>query len=158
MSSRDRGGARRRTSRGSAEPGEQAAAASAAADETGSVMLATTKTFSALTEEFVECVMRHNPVVATEVGIHDYDHKLPDDSPDGFRERSAWLRDLEQRLVASVPWEELPAPQRIDYALLRSRIAAMRADLEEIKVHAHNPALFPEMALRGLYILMTRPF
>ena len=121
-------------------------------------MLATTKTFSALTEEFVECVMRHHPVVATEVGIHDYDHKLPDDSPDGFRERSAWLRDLEQRLVASVPWEELPAAQRIDYALLRSRIAAMRADLEEIKVHAHNPALFPEMALRGLYILMTRPF
>ncbi len=121
-------------------------------------MLATTKTFSALTEEFVECVMRHNPVIATEVGIHDYDHKLPDDSPDGFRERSAWLRDLEQRLVASVPWEELPPAQRIDYALLRSRIASMRADLEEIKVHSHNPALFPEMAMRGLYMLMTRPF
>ena len=121
-------------------------------------MLATIKTFSALTEEFVECVMRHNPVVATEVGIHDYDHKLPDDSPDGFRERSAWLRDLEQRLVASVPWEELPPAQRIDYALLRSRIASMRADLEEIKVHAHNPSLYPEMALRGIYILMTRPF
>jgi len=121
-------------------------------------MLATVKTFSALTEEFVECVMRHNPVVATEVGIHDYDSKLPTDTPDGFRERSAWLRDLEQRLVASVPWEELPPAQRIDYALLRSRIAAMRADLEEIKVHAHDPAMFPELALRGLYILMQRPF
>ncbi len=121
-------------------------------------MLATTKTFSAITEEFVECVMRFNPVVATEVGIHDYDHKLPNDSPEGFRERSAWLRDLEQRLVASVPWEELPSAQRIDYALLRSRISSMRADLEEIKVHAHNPALYPEMALRGLYMLMTRPF
>jgi len=121
-------------------------------------MLATVKTFSALTEEFVECVMRHNPVFATEVGIHDYDSKLPTDSPDGFRERSAWLRDLEQRLVASVPWEELPPAQRIDYALLRSRIAAMRADLEEIKVHAHDPAMYPELALRGLYILMVRPF
>ena len=121
-------------------------------------MLATVKTFSAITEEFVEVVMRHNPVLATDVGIHDYDHKLPNDSPDGFRERSAWLRDLEQRLVASVPWEELPAPQRIEYALLRSRIASMRADLEEIKVQARNPALFPETALHGLHMLMMRPF
>ena len=121
-------------------------------------MLGTVKTFSALTEEFVECVMRLNPVLATEVGIHDYDHKLPNDSPDGFRERSSWLRDLEQRLVASVPWEELPPAQRIDYALFRSRIASMRADLEEIKVHARNPSLYPEMALRGLHILLMRPF
>jgi uncharacterized protein (DUF885 family) len=121
-------------------------------------MLGTVKTFSALTEEFVECVMRLNPVTATEVGIHDYDHKLPDDSPDGFRERSSWMRDLEQRLVASVPWEELPPAQRIDYALLRSRIASMRADLEEIKVHAHNPTLYPELALRGLHLLLMRPF
>ena len=121
-------------------------------------MLGTVKTFSALTEEFVECVMRYNPVFATEVGIHDYDHKLPNDSPDGFRERSAWLRDLEQRLVASVPWEELPSAQRIDYALLRSRIASMRADLEEIKVQARNPSIYPELALRGLYIPLVRPF
>ena len=121
-------------------------------------MLGTVKTFSALTEEFVECMMRHDPVFATAVGIHDYDHKLPNDSPDGFRERSAWLRDLEQRLVASVPWEELPPAQRIDYALLRSRIASLRADLEEIKVQARNPSYYPEVVLRGLFLLMTRPF
>ena len=121
-------------------------------------MLDTVRTFSALTEEFVECVMKHAPVYATEVGIHDYDHRLPDDSPEGFRERSAWLRNFEERLVASVPWEELPSEQRIDFALLRSRIASMRADLEEIKGHARNPSYYPEMALRGLHILMLRAF
>jgi len=60
--------------------------------------------------------------------------------------------------VASVPWEELPSAQRIDYALLRSRIASLRADLEEIKVHARNPTYYPEVVLRGLFLLMTRPF
>src|SRR5262245_50397098 len=112
-------------------------------------MLETVRTFSALSEEFVELYLKHHPVLATLAGIHDYDHRLPNDSPDGFRERAAWLSDLEQRLAASVPIAELPDDQRIDYALLRSRIATARAELDEIKMHAKNPALYPETALQG---------
>ncbi|HET9327315.1 MAG TPA: DUF885 domain-containing protein [Candidatus Eisenbacteria bacterium] len=119
-------------------------------------MLETVKTFTALSEEFVELYMRHHPVQATLAGIHDYDEKLPDDSPAGIRERIAWLRDLEQRLVASVPWQELPVEQRVDFGLLRSRLGAMRADLEEIKLHARNPAIYPETALTGIFLLMAR--
>jgi hypothetical protein len=51
---------------------------------------------------------------------NDYDDKLPDDSPNGIRDRVVWLRDFEQRLVASVPWKELPIEQRIDFGFLRS--------------------------------------
>src|SRR5438552_1785281 len=89
-------------------------------------MIETIRTFTALSEEFVELFMKHHPVAATEAGIHDYDHLMPDDSPDGLANRAAWLRDLDQRLVASVPWEELPLEPRVDFALLRSRIAALR--------------------------------
>src|SRR5215475_2482974 len=70
-------------------------------------MIETIRTFTALSEEFVELFMKHHPVAATEAGIHDYDHLMPDDSPDGLKARAAWLRDLDQRLVASVPWDEL---------------------------------------------------
>jgi len=121
-------------------------------------MLETVKAFSALSEEFVELFMRHYPVQATGWGIHDYDHQLPNDSPDGIRERVVWLRDLEQRLVASVPWQELPLENRIDYAQLRAKIAALRADHEEIRMHQRNPALYPETALNGIFLLMARPF
>jgi uncharacterized protein (DUF885 family) len=121
-------------------------------------VLETVKAFSALSEEFVEVYMRHHPVRATLAGIHDYDHRLPNDSPDGIRERIVWLRDLEQRLVASVPWKELPTEQRVDFGQLRSRLAAMRADLEEIKMHARNPTIYPETALLGIHVLMARPF
>ncbi|HYM81706.1 MAG TPA: DUF885 domain-containing protein [Candidatus Limnocylindria bacterium] len=121
-------------------------------------MLETVKTFAALSEEFVELFMKHHPVAATMFGIHDYDHQLPNDSPEGMRERAAWLRDLEQRLVASVPWKELPVEQRVDYALLRSRIAGMRGDLEEIRMHTRNPAQYPETALTGIFLLLARPF
>jgi hypothetical protein len=96
-------------------------------------------------------------VRATAAGIHDYDHLLPEDTPDGFRARGAWLRDLEQRLAASVPWEELPTEQRVDYALLRSRLAVERAELEEIRTHARDPVGCLRTALDGVLLLM-RPF
>ena len=121
-------------------------------------MLETVKAFTQLSEEFVELYMRHHPVQATRAGIHDYDAKLPDDSPEGVRERIVWLRDLEQRLVASVPWQELPIEQRVDYGQLRSQLAAMRADLEEIKMYARNPSIYPETALAGVFLLMVRGF
>lgn len=121
-------------------------------------MIETIRTFSALSEEFVELFMKHHPVAATEAGIHDYDHVLPDDSPDGLHARAAWLRDLEQRLAASVPWEELPVEPRVDYALLLSQLAALRADLDDIRVHAHQPSLFLTRAYRGVHLLLSRPF
>ena len=121
-------------------------------------MLDTEKTFASLSEEYVEVSLRHDPVAATMAGIHDYDSRYPDHSPDGVRERSAWLRDFDQRLVASVPWKELPTAQRVDFALLRSRLAVARADLDEIKVHSRNPVMPAETALYGIFLLMGRPF
>lgn len=121
-------------------------------------MLDTIRTFTSLSEEFVEVYMRHHPVEATRVGLHDYDDRMPDDSPAGYRERSAWLRDLEERIVASVPWAELPAEHRVDYALLRSRVAALRADIDEMRTHTSNPVRFAETALHGVYLLLARPF
>jgi len=119
-------------------------------------MIETLKTFTALSEEFVELFMKHHPVAATEAGLHDYDHVMPDDSPDGLKARAAWLRDLEQRLVASVPWDELPVESRVDYALLRSRLSTLRAELEEIRLPQRMPTLFLERAFLGVHLPLSR--
>src|SRR5262245_2410542 len=121
-------------------------------------MLETEKAFASLSEEFVEVSLRQDPVAATLAGIHDYDHLFPDHSPDGQRERGAWLRDFEQRLTASVPWQELPTVQRVDFALLRSKISIARAELEDLKTFARNPVRAAETALYGIFLLMARPF
>lgn len=121
-------------------------------------MIETIRTFTALSEEFVELFMKHHPVAATEAGIHDYDHLLPDDSPDGMKARATWLRDLDQRLVASVPWDELPLEPRIDFALLRSRIAALKADLDDVKVAQKNPGLYLDRAFNAVHLLLARSF
>lgn len=120
-------------------------------------MLETVRTFTALAEEFVELYFKYEPVAATLAGVHDYDHVLPDHSPESMLSRIAWLRDLDQRLVLGVAWQELPTEQRVEYGALRARIAAMRADLEEIRVPGKNPVLYPQTALDGLFLLFTRP-
>ncbi len=121
-------------------------------------MLETIRTFTALSEEFVELFMKHHPVAATEAGIHDYDSLMPDDTPEGQKARAVWLRDLDQRLVASVPWDELPLEPRVDFALLRSRIAALKAELEEIKVGQRNPSLYLDRAFHAVHLLLARSF
>lgn len=121
-------------------------------------MIETQRVFNKLSEEFVELFMKHHPVAATHAGIHDYDHLMPDDSPDGLRERSAWLRDLEQRLAAAVPVDELGLESRVDYTLLRSRISALRADLEEIKAAQKRPAIYLRRAFQGVHLLLSRSF
>jgi uncharacterized protein (DUF885 family) len=120
-------------------------------------MTETNKTFTALSEEFVELYFKHDPVAATLAGVHDYDHLLPNHSPEGMLARIAWLRDLEQRLVVGVNWQELPTEQRVDYGAIRARLAAMRADCEDLRVHTRNPVMYPQTALDSLFLLWTRP-
>ncbi len=119
-------------------------------------MIEATNTFASLSEEFVELHFKHDPVSATLAGVHDYDHLLPNHSPEGMLARIAWLRDLDQRLVVGVDWQALSIEQRVDYGLLRARLAAMRADCEDLRVHTRNPAMFPRTALDGLFLLWTR--
>lgn len=121
-------------------------------------MIETLKAFTALTEEFVELLVQHDPVAATEAGIHDYDDRLPDDSPDGLTARAAWLRDLEQRLVTTVPWDELPLEAKVDFALLRSRLSTLRAEIEEVRTPQRTPSIFLMRAFRSVHLLASRNF
>ncbi len=113
---------------------------------------------SAMSEEFVELACRLDPVGATLMGIHDYDDRLPDDSPDGFAERERWLADLDARLAARIDDAELSGPQRVDATLLRSRVASLRFQYEHLHVLTRNPVRFSETAMQGVFLLMERPF
>src|SRR5438552_5483163 len=116
------------------------------------------RAFAALREEFVEVSARHDPVAATVLGIHDYEHQLPDDSPEGMRARVAWLGDFDRRLGAGVAVTNLELPERIELSFLRSRVAAARWEFEEFRVHAFDPVRYPENVVTSLLVLLSRSF
>ena len=118
----------------------------------------TPRSLSALSEEFVELSFRNDPVAATGVGIHDYDHLLPDDSPEGIQARVSWLRDFERRLRTTIDRGALTSTQRIDLAYLETRVWTLRAEIEDLRTHALNPVWYPDRALRGVFMLLARPF
>jgi hypothetical protein len=45
----------------------------------------------------------------------------------------------------------------VDYALLRCAWRCC-AEIEEIRTHQHNPVIYPEAVLRGVLLLLVRPF
>jgi hypothetical protein len=121
-------------------------------------MVESSRAFSALREEFVEVTARHDPVAATTLGIHDYEHQLPDDSPEGIHDRLSWLDDFERRLIDSTPAESLELPQRIELSFLGSRIATLRWEFARARVHAFDPARYPENLVKSVLILLSRSF
>ncbi len=120
-------------------------------------MLGTTPNLTALSEEFVEVTLRDDPVLATEAGVHDYDARLPDFSPDAIADRIHWLAGFDARLAA-LDATGYSGAQLVDRDLLRARVAGMRIDLERVRVHAHNPVRAVESAIYGLFLLKVRAF
>src|ERR1043165_3388341 len=121
-------------------------------------MTESSRQLSAMSEEFVEVACKLDPVGATLMGIHDYDDRLPDDSPDGFVERERWLRALDGRLGARLNDAELSRAQRVDVTLLRSRVGSLRFQYESLPALTRNPVRFSETAMQGIFLLMERPF
>ena len=70
------------------------------------------------------------------------------------RTARVWLRDLDQRLVASVPWDELPLESRSDFALLRSRASRRCADLGRSRVCRRRPRSTSCARSRGVHFVL----
>jgi len=92
----------------------------------------------ALGEEFVHWAAQWNPVYATYIGIHDYDHLLPRSDLAAMKEEIKHLKEVKARLQALKP-NELSPERRIDRKLL---IDAITLDLFQEEV-LHRSETFP---------------
>src|SRR2546422_1174667 len=166
MSCPVRAGARPPTSCASADPSSSRNAAGLRARSsrgpsvarTSPIMIETTRKLSALSEEFVEVAFRHEPTAATQAGIHDYDHELPDHSREGFQRRLVWLQDFNSRLTAGVRAEDLPPAPRTHHALLRSYVWSMLDSPEQRQDPRREPVPSSQSALNALLLVPPRPF
>jgi len=79
------------------------------------------KDFEALSREFLDWFFRSNPVTATFLGVHDYDDKLGEFSPEAIEQQ---LREGKQHLEAlrAVDRAQLGETDRVDYELLEGML------------------------------------
>src|SRR5215472_8802881 len=109
--------------------------------------------FQAAARRIIDDYLLHEPIKATLAGLHDHDAELPDLTADGFHEAGlrakAYLATLE-RFDAN----RLSASERIDHALLVSRFSTDVRELAELEPHRHDPSLYANVAIVGIYSLL----
>jgi hypothetical protein len=108
-------------------------------------------------DAFFESYYRLRPVNATFTGVHDYDDRLPDSSPDGLASAVDEMRGLRASLEAA-PGASLDNVAERDRQLAASFLDVQIAELESRHFQRGNPSLAAGEAIFGVISLMTRPF
>jgi hypothetical protein len=115
-----------------------------------------------LLREFFESYYRLRPVNATFTGVHAYDDRLPDWSPEGLESAAGEMRDLRRALTAARSAAGAEASLRDvvirDRELAISFLDIQIAEIESSHFQRGNPSLAIGEAAFGVIALMTRPF
>jgi len=105
--------------------------------------------FRALLDESWAFLLRENPLMATYVGVHTYDDRLPSVTAADLARRDSFWAQVEQRLDAIDP-AQLPENDRITYDIFRHWLMHQRA------VYRYRGYLIPITSDEGFHIALGR--
>ncbi len=95
---------------------------------------------ASLRKRYLDGLFRAKPHLATYMGVHDYDGKLPDLSDVGVKKRVGELVD-QQRALATIDRSALSTDDRIDVAIMSDGIELELLELREIRTWTWNPRM-----------------
>ena len=113
--------------------------------------------FHTLADEILAGFFEHNPVFATDIGMHEHDARWPDLTEAGRSSWLAFLADARGRLEA-LDLESLSHDEAIDRRILLDNIDAARFRADELREESWNPLSFVYLYGSGLFGLLARPF
>ncbi|WP_054684762.1 DUF885 domain-containing protein [Rhodothermus marinus] len=105
--------------------------------------------FRALLDESWAFLLRENPLMATYVGVHTYDDRLPSVTAADLARRDSFWAQVEQRLDA-IDSTQLPENDRITYDIFRHWLTHQRA------VYRYRGYLIPITSDEGFHIALGR--
>jgi hypothetical protein len=114
-----------------------------------------------VSDRFFASFYAARPVTATFTGVHDFDHALPDWSPEGLRHAVDEMRALRRDLDAAGREADDAVtrfPDEVDLALADAVLEIQIAEHEAPHFYRCNPALWTGEAIFGVLSLVTRPF
>jgi len=116
---------------------------------------AAARDFDQLLRDFVAGHYERVPTAAVSSGLHEYDGRLPDFSPEGIRERVAWLEEMRRR-TAAIDAPQLGVKERLYHGYLAVEIDTQLFNIRTLKVLENNAwydylALDPDVYLSRNY-------
>jgi hypothetical protein len=106
---------------------------------------------------YLEEYFADHPVEATWIGIHTYDDRFPDYSPEAVQARLTRLIENQAEL-AHIDADRLTTQERIDYQVLENALARQRFELEELREYTWNPLFYTWLVGFGLESLLQYNF
>lgn len=105
----------------------------------------------------IDDILANSPIEATWAGIHDYDSDYPDVTLAGFAREEVRAK---AHLVSLKQWKpaDLTPQARIDWELLVSHFEVELREAQQLEPHKHDPSLYPNLAVEGVYSLLARDF
>ena len=135
-------------------PAGSAGDAAAAGREPGAAGLATAQ-FRRLAEDYLDDLARRHPDIATELGDHRYDDRLPAHDAAALDDERRGLDEFAARLAA-IDHAGLDKELRVDAAVLGNDVSRRLFEITELREHAWNPLLAnPGQAI---YMLLARDY
>jgi len=108
-------------------------------------------------DSFFDWYYRINPVNATFIGVHDYDHRLPDFSEHGAGDALAALDALRAQF-RHLPPEPLTDAERLDRSLVEGALDILVWESGSRHFQRGNPCMYTGEAILGVIALLLRPF
>jgi uncharacterized protein (DUF885 family) len=90
-----------------------------------------------------DAYLAHHPTTAVELGLHEYDGKLPDMTAAGIQARIAWLKGQEAA-IAAFPAAELDAESQVEQAALLAELRGALFELDVLREPFRNPIGYAE--------------
>lgn len=116
----------------------------------------TQKLFAQLSDEILRALWTMNPVEATILGAHHYDHTLGDMSESAIAGHAATLRGCLTRLQSEVDPSGLGPEEELDYHVAMSLASSNLIMLERQRPWMNNPSVYPSMCIWGCFSLLVR--
>lgn len=113
--------------------------------------------YDAFARSFLDWYYAAHAVRATDLGIHDYDHLLPDWSQSAVEDRTRALREWLGKLEG-IRRDQLSGDAFYDYRILEYAIRAELLDLEEVRRWERNPMHYISVVSGALSSLADRDF
>ncbi|MCS7178170.1 MAG: DUF885 domain-containing protein [Anaerolineae bacterium] len=107
--------------------------------------------------EWLHRFAERNPVTATFMGIHSYDHRLGERTPPALEEEQREIRAALAELRA-MDLSDFRPDARIDHTLLTHLLASFVRSYEKFQGHLRHPGGYLEEPLEGVFLLILRDF
>ncbi len=114
------------------------------------------KVFDDMFQKYVDWLVNRNPIVGTALGLHEYDHLLPDGTRDAILDDIQKLREFQQSFEG-LDENELSTMKRIERQAILQSLRASLFLYEEYRLWESNP-VGVDVIGGGIFRLYTRDF